>query len=169
MYVVAAVMSGGLASGCTGKTSEESASYTVGGHVTSLRVKTSGGRIAVVVGSGRSLKVTEELRYDDDRTFDPALMDAFNREVAVMFDDTRDFVQTHVHCAPRNDTPFWQANKELPLPERAGEDRRLPCGAAGRRPAHRRIHVLRQLRGGDPQPEHQWRLLLRPRGPRSAS
>ncbi|WP_405700914.1 DUF4097 domain-containing protein [Streptomyces sp. NBC_01383] len=67
VYVVAAVMSGGLASGCTGKTSEESASYTVDGHVTSLRVKTSGGRIAVVVGSGRSVKVTEELRYDDEK------------------------------------------------------------------------------------------------------
>lgn len=48
-------------------------------------------------------------RYFLDRTFDPALMDAFNREAAVMFDDTRDFVQTHFHCAPRNDTPTHES------------------------------------------------------------
>ncbi|MEH0532676.1 tryptophan 7-halogenase [Streptomyces stelliscabiei] len=39
----------------------------------------------------------------------------------VMFDDTRDFIQAHFHLAPRNDTPFWRANKELTLPENIQE------------------------------------------------
>lgn len=67
VYVMAAVLSGGLASGCTGKTSEESTSYTVDDHVTSLRVTASGGRIAVVIGGGSSIRVTEEIRYDDEK------------------------------------------------------------------------------------------------------
>jgi len=53
-----------------------------------------------------------------DRHFDPALRDRFNREVELMFDDTRDFLQAHFYYSPRVDTPFWRANKEL----RLGED-----------------------------------------------
>jgi tryptophan halogenase len=34
-----------------------------------------------------------------------------------MFDDTRDFIQTHFYFAPREDTPFWKANKDLSLPD----------------------------------------------------
>ncbi|MFF0161149.1 DUF4097 family beta strand repeat-containing protein [Streptomyces sp. NPDC005263] len=67
VYVVAAVISGGLVSGCMGETSEESASYTVDGKVSALRVKASGGRIDVVIGGGKSIKVTEEMRYDDEK------------------------------------------------------------------------------------------------------
>ena len=67
VYVMAAVISGGLVSGCMGDVTEESASYTVDGKVTSLRVKASGGRIAVVIGGGQSIKVTEEIRYDDEK------------------------------------------------------------------------------------------------------
>ncbi|MCX5410102.1 tryptophan 7-halogenase (plasmid) [Streptomyces sp. NBC_00335] len=57
------------------------------------------------------------VRYFPDRTFRSALVDRFNREIRVMFDDTRDFLQAHFHYAPRNDTPFWRAGKELELPE----------------------------------------------------
>ncbi|MEU1350910.1 tryptophan halogenase family protein [Streptomyces sp. NPDC005795] len=56
-----------------------------------------------------------------DRTFNPALVDRFNHEVAAIFDDARDFAQTHFHCAPRDDTPFWRANTELPLPKSVRE------------------------------------------------
>jgi tryptophan halogenase len=34
-----------------------------------------------------------------------------------MFDDSRDFVQAHFSFAPRDDTPFWQACKNLELAE----------------------------------------------------
>ncbi len=43
------------------------------------------------------------------------LRNSFNQEIAKMFDDTRDFVQTHFYYSPRNDTEFWRANKNLVL------------------------------------------------------
>ncbi|MEV7231868.1 tryptophan halogenase family protein [Polymorphospora sp. NPDC051019] len=46
---------------------------------------------------------------------DQVLVDRFNREIEVMFDDTRDFLQAHFYCSPRIDTEFWKANKELHL------------------------------------------------------
>jgi tryptophan halogenase len=52
-----------------------------------------------------------------DKRFDPALVNRFNHEIETMFDDTRDFLQAHFYFSPRVDTPFWQANKELPLSE----------------------------------------------------
>ncbi|MFE2286489.1 tryptophan halogenase family protein [Streptomyces sp. NPDC059443] len=61
--------------------------------------------------------VQQLVRHFPDRTFRPALVDRFNREIRVMFDDTRDFLQAHFHYAPRDDTPFWRAGKELELPE----------------------------------------------------
>jgi len=38
-----------------------------------------------------------------------------------MFDDTRDFIQAHFCLAPRNDTPFWRAQKELKLTDNIKE------------------------------------------------
>ncbi|MFJ6938963.1 tryptophan halogenase family protein [Streptomyces sp. NPDC101132] len=60
-------------------------------------------------------------KHFPDRTFNPALVDRFNNEIEVMFDDTRDFIQAHFYYAPRNDTPFWRANKELTLPKNIQE------------------------------------------------
>jgi tryptophan 7-halogenase len=51
------------------------------------------------------------VRHFPDRSFDPALIDGFNREIADMFDDSRDFVQAHYLATPRQDTPFWKANR----------------------------------------------------------
>lgn len=50
-----------------------------------------------------------------DKNFAPALIAKFNREIEIMFDDTRDFLQAHFYCSPRRDTNFWRANKELHL------------------------------------------------------
>ncbi|GAA4548786.1 tryptophan halogenase family protein [Amycolatopsis samaneae] len=55
------------------------------------------------------------VKHFPDKTFPAALTDRFNREIETMFDDTRDFIQAHFHFAPRADTPFWKANKELTL------------------------------------------------------
>ncbi|WP_247695314.1 tryptophan 7-halogenase [Streptomyces sp. B93] len=54
-------------------------------------------------------------KHFPDRSFNQGLIDGFNREIEVMFDDSRDFVQAHFFHAPRDDTPFWRANKELTL------------------------------------------------------
>jgi tryptophan 6-halogenase len=60
-------------------------------------------------------------KHFPDRSFNPALANRFNNEIEVMFDDTRDFIQAHFYYAPRNDTPFWRANKELTLPKNIQE------------------------------------------------
>lgn len=57
------------------------------------------------------------VKHFPDRRFDPILIDRFNREVETMFDDSRDFLQAHFYLSPRNDTPFWAANKHLELGE----------------------------------------------------
>lgn len=54
-------------------------------------------------------------KHFPDKHFDQVLIDRFNREIEVMFDDSRDFIQAHFYFSPRVDTPFWKANKELYL------------------------------------------------------
>jgi tryptophan halogenase len=51
------------------------------------------------------------VKHFPDKSFDPVLMARFNEEIELMFDDTRDFIQTHYLTTPREDTPFWRANK----------------------------------------------------------
>lgn len=54
-------------------------------------------------------------KHFPDKNFDPILVDRFNREIEIMFDDTRDFIQAHFCLSPRSDSAFWRANKELEL------------------------------------------------------
>lgn len=54
-------------------------------------------------------------KHFPDKRFDPILADRFNREIETMFDDSRDFVQAHFSFAPRDDTGFWRACKDLVL------------------------------------------------------
>jgi tryptophan 6-halogenase len=54
-------------------------------------------------------------KHFPDKRFDQVLVDRFNREIATMFDDSRDFIQAHFYFSPRSDTPFWTANKSLEL------------------------------------------------------
>jgi hypothetical protein len=50
-------------------------------------------------------------KHFPDKSFNPAVIAAFNDAIAGMYDDCRDFVQTHYFTTSRNDTPFWRANK----------------------------------------------------------
>jgi tryptophan halogenase len=50
-------------------------------------------------------------KHFPDKSFNPVLLDRFNSEIEVMFDDTRDFIQMHYLTTPREDTAFWRANK----------------------------------------------------------
>jgi tryptophan 7-halogenase len=62
------------------------------------------------------------VRHFPDRSFDQALIDGFNREIAAMFDDSRDFIQAHYLSTLRQDTPFWVANRhELKLSDNVKE------------------------------------------------
>ncbi|MFF2745462.1 tryptophan halogenase family protein [Kitasatospora sp. NPDC058048] len=94
------------------------------------------------------------VRHFPAGAFTPALLDGFNRAVATEFDEARDFVQAHYACAPRTDTPFWRAHREIDVPAslraktvayRAG----LPLGAP---PAEERPYCG----GGAPEPGRLW-------------
>jgi tryptophan halogenase len=62
------------------------------------------------------------VRHFPDKEFAQGLSDSFNREIAAMFDDSRDFIQAHYLSTPRQDTPFWKANKhELVLSDNVKE------------------------------------------------
>jgi tryptophan 6-halogenase len=50
-------------------------------------------------------------KHFPDKSFNPVVIDRFNTEIETMFDDTRDFIQAHYLTTPREDTPFWRANK----------------------------------------------------------
>ncbi|AHH99258.1 tryptophan 7-halogenase [Kutzneria viridogrisea] len=55
------------------------------------------------------------VKHFPDKRFEPVLTEQFNHEIETMFDDTRDFIQGHFSFAPREDTPYWRACKELEL------------------------------------------------------
>jgi hypothetical protein len=50
-------------------------------------------------------------KHFPDKSMNSVLQDRFNEEISFMFDDTRDFIQMHYLTTPREDTPFWRANK----------------------------------------------------------
>jgi tryptophan halogenase len=50
-------------------------------------------------------------KHFPDTTMNPVIVDQFNQEIETMFDDSRDFIQAHYLTTPREDTPFWKANK----------------------------------------------------------
>lgn len=66
--------------------------------------------------------VYQLVKHFPDRSFNPVLIEQFNREIAWMYDDCRDFIQVHYLTTAREDTPFWQANKhDLTLSESVRE------------------------------------------------
>ena len=57
------------------------------------------------------------LRYFPDRDCDPALVREYNRRMIADFEEVRDFIVLHYSATARDDTPFWQHCKKLPLPD----------------------------------------------------
>jgi tryptophan 7-halogenase len=57
------------------------------------------------------------LRYFPDRDCDPALIREYNRRMIADFEEVRDFIVLHYSTTQRDDTPFWQHCKNLPLPD----------------------------------------------------
>ena len=55
-------------------------------------------------------------KHFPDKSFNHCLVKRFNEELETIFDDSRDFIQAHYFVSPREDTPFWRANRhELKL------------------------------------------------------
>jgi tryptophan 7-halogenase len=58
------------------------------------------------------------IRYFPDKNMESALIDKFNKKIAYMIEDVRDFIVLHYCTTSREDTPFWKANKfDLKIPE----------------------------------------------------
>ena len=57
------------------------------------------------------------LRYFPDRDCDPALVREYNRRMTGDFEEVRDFIVLHYAATARDDTPFWQWCRKLPLPD----------------------------------------------------
>jgi tryptophan 7-halogenase len=57
------------------------------------------------------------LRYFPDRDCDPALIREYNRRMTGDFEEVRDFIVLHYAATARDDTPFWQWCRKIPLPD----------------------------------------------------
>lgn len=57
------------------------------------------------------------LRFFPDRDFDPALRAEYNRRMVADYEEIRDFIVLHYCKTLRDDTPFWRAVREAPIPD----------------------------------------------------
>jgi tryptophan halogenase len=57
------------------------------------------------------------LRYFPARDCDPALIREYNRRMTADFEEVRDFIVLHYSATRRDDSPFWQWCKTMPIPE----------------------------------------------------
>jgi tryptophan 7-halogenase len=57
------------------------------------------------------------LRYFPDRDCDAALVREYNRRMTGDFEEVRDFIVLHYAATARDDTPFWQWCRRIPLPD----------------------------------------------------
>ncbi len=61
--------------------------------------------------------------YLPTQDFEPELAAAYNRQVAQVFEEVRDFVQLHYHLNNRQDTEYWKAAREgMKLSDRLQEN-----------------------------------------------
>ncbi len=61
--------------------------------------------------------------YLPTQDFEPELAAAYNRQIARVFDEVRDFVQLHYHLNNREDTEYWKAARDgMKLSERLQEN-----------------------------------------------
>ena len=57
------------------------------------------------------------LEHFPDRSFAPALIDSYNRELIEEMESIRDFIILHYCLTQRTDTPFWEYCRTMPLPD----------------------------------------------------
>jgi tryptophan halogenase len=60
-----------------------------------------------------------------DRTFQQAEIDRYNRTVAYEYEIVREFLVLHYHVTQRDDSPFWDYCRNMPIPDRLAEKMRV--------------------------------------------
>jgi tryptophan halogenase len=65
-----------------------------------------------------------------DRSFAQHEIDEYNRTLRLEYEQVRDFVILHYHATRRDDTPFWQYCRAMPVPDSLAEKLELWRGKA---------------------------------------
>jgi tryptophan 7-halogenase len=63
------------------------------------------------------LAIGRLLDFLPDRNFDPMMETEYNRLMDLEYERVRDFLILHYHATERDDTPFWNYVREMPIPE----------------------------------------------------
>ncbi len=79
-----------------------------------LAIGLSGGFIEPLESTGIyfvEVGLSTLVQYFPDKSFNQRKIDMYNQLMAGVYDQTRDFIVLHYCLTPREDTPFWKANK----------------------------------------------------------
>jgi tryptophan 7-halogenase len=63
------------------------------------------------------IAVTTLIDYLSDETFDPRIVDAYNRWMEMEYDRVRDFLILHYHATERSDSPIWNYCRHMSVPD----------------------------------------------------
>jgi tryptophan 7-halogenase len=63
------------------------------------------------------LAIGRLLDFLPDRNFDPMMETEYNRLMDLEYERVRDFLILHYHATQRDDTPFWNYVRQMPIPD----------------------------------------------------